>query len=310
MNYKQTMSANSKTFYLASRLLPSDARADATLLYSFCRSLDDAVDEADSPLQAAANIKRIRAELAGQGTSAMVADTLALVQRRGLSMQAIDELVEGVASDTGEVRFQTDEELIRYCYRVAGTVGLLMSPILGVTSRDAYPHAVDLGIAMQLTNICRDVAEDAKMGRVYLPAERLKRVGISHAQVLDGSYDKAAMSEVIRQVLDLAEQYYASGEDGYRYIPAGARRAVAAAARMYREIGHVIRRRGWTVTTRAVVSRRRKAAQLLLAAGVIEIGRFRTPRKHIPALHETLHGLPGTNPHPVRMPPFQVEYHP
>jgi phytoene synthase len=146
-------------------------------------------------------------------------------------------------SDLDLVRIQSDRDLVRYCYRAAGTVGLMMCAVLGVRDPRAWRHAVDLGIAMQLTNISRDVLEDAQAGRVYLPAERLSAYGVTPEEVVDGQADAGAISLVVEDVLVLAEGYYQSGDAGMRFLPTRARWAILVASRLYRGIGRRLRRR-------------------------------------------------------------------
>ena len=152
------------------------------------------------------------------------------------------DLITGVESDLGEVRLATMAELEQYCYRVAGTVGLMMTAALDVTTPEALPHAVDLGIAMQLTNICRDVREDALQGRRYLPAALVGPLDPAELVAPTGATRATAVGAV-HTLLHLADRYYASGEAGLKYLPRGARFGILVAARLYRQIGHVLRRR-------------------------------------------------------------------
>lgn len=129
-----------------------------------------------------------------------------------------------------------------------------MCPLLDVRSATAQRHAADLGMAMQITNICRDVAEDARRGRVYLPADRLRGAGIEPEQVLDGSVDRSALAGVIRSLLERADSLYESGDQGARFLPSRARLAVLIASRLYRAIGlELLRQGGDPFRRRAVV---------------------------------------------------------
>ena len=167
---RAVFAAKARTFHWSARLLPADRRDDAAVVYAFCRLVDDTADEAPTAAVAAAALDRLAAELEGRAEPRpLVAAFLDTAARRGLPLDAARELLAGVRSDLGVVRIADDDALLVYCYRVASTVGLLMCGVLGVRERDALPFAVDLGVAMQLTNICRDVAEDAGRGRVYLP---------------------------------------------------------------------------------------------------------------------------------------------
>ena len=219
-------------------MLPAERHDDAAVLYAFCRGVDDAVDEAPTRAEALEALARLERGL-GDGVDAgpLTAALTGLAERRGVSLIAARQLIAGVRGDLDPVCVADDEELLRYCYHVAGTVGLMMCGVLGVTDRAAHAHAVDLGIAMQLTNICRDVLEDARMGRVYLPAERLRARGVTPEGLLDGSADRDAVAHVVRDLLELAEHYYASADAGMRYIPARPRLAILVASRVYRAIG-------------------------------------------------------------------------
>jgi phytoene synthase len=193
-----------------------------------------------------------------------------------------------------------DDELLRYCYRVASTVGLMMCAVLGVREPSAFPHAVDLGVAMQLTNICRDVREDARMGRVYLPASRLEAAGLTPDDLLQDRVDREALARVVADLLHLADRYYASADAGMRWIPARARTAIVVASRVYRAIGVKLRRRGCDAWSgRTVVGGVEKVGWLAaaLAASVgPTIAGWGPPARHVASLHGSLAGLPGANP--------------
>jgi phytoene synthase len=297
---EETLAAHSKSFHFASRFLPPANRADAALLYTFCRAVDDAADERESEAEAVAELARIEAELDGHADRRpLIAAFVAMAERRGLDLRHAKELITGVRTDLGTVLVEDDAELHRYCYRVAGVVGLMMSPLLGVTRAEAAPHAIDLGIGMQLTNICRDVAEDARMGRVYLPRNRLEAAGVSPEMLLAGhGVDRAAVARVVRELLDMAESYYSSGDAGMRYIPLRPRSAILVASRVYRAIGRRLARAGYdALEGRTVVS---KAGKIVAAIGALAslvaprvVGLVRA--RHDAALHEGLRGLPGAN---------------
>jgi 15-cis-phytoene synthase len=228
-----------------------------------------------------------------------VAEFRAAAARLGLPLESALELIAGVRSDLERVRMETDAELLRYCYRVASTVGLMMSAVLGVRRREALPHAVDLGIAMQLTNIARDVAEDAAMGRVYLPAERLRRAGVDPEALVAGTADRARVAQVVCQLLELADAYYRSADGGMRDIPLRVRPAILVASRVYRAIGVRLRRRGAdALAGRTVVPWHEKLFWASRALGATLDPRLLgfAPRwTHDHSLHSALKGLPGAN---------------
>lgn len=254
------------SFHWARRLLSVQHAERATRLYGFCRRIDDVADEATDAASAHAALAVIRQALqTGASDDAETADMLQLMQTCSIDPAVPLELIRGVEGDLGVVRVADMEELLRYCYRVAGTVGLMMTAALDVAAPEALPHAIDLGIAMQLTNICRDVREDASLGRRYLPATL---VGPLEAVALvdPTTSVRATVTHALRVLLDTADRHYASGEQGLRYLPAGARTGILVAARVYRGIGTVLREREFDCwSSRAKVSTAGKLAITLRA---------------------------------------------
>ena len=293
------LAKHGRSFSLASHFLPPDCRRDAALLYAFCRWIDDLADEATSEAEARRSLTRARrALLAGASDPPLLGAFLELCNRRSLDLGAATELIDGAMSDLGTVRFATDDELLRYAYRVAGTVGLMMCGVLGVDDPRALPHAIDLGVAMQLTNICRDVAEDARRGRIYLPAARLKRAGVRGEALLAGAWtggEEAALAPVIADLLELADGYYRSGEAGMRYLPFRARIAIRVASRLYQGIGHRLRRDGCLPLRGRTVLDTPSRLRLLLSGLTRTLVGEGAWGPHDPSLHALLPGLPGTN---------------
>ncbi len=250
-----------RSFHWARRLLSAPHAERATRLYGFCRRIDDIADDAVSAADAHAGLAAVRRALeTGRTDDLWVGDMLQLMRGCGIDPAIPLELIRGVEGDLGDVRVADLDELLRYCYRVAGTVGLMMTAVLDVRAPAALPHAIDLGIAMQLTNICRDVREDALQGRRYLPATL---VGTLDPAALVDPDDavRATASRALRTLLDLADRFYASGEEGLRHLPRGARVGILVAARAYRSIGVVLRRRDYDCwSSRAVVGTMRKTA--------------------------------------------------
>ena len=276
----QLLTRHGRSFHWARRLLGAQHAQRATRLYGFCRYIDDLADNAVSPAAAQAALSLIRQALTtGRSDDSAARDMLQLMQSCHIDSSIPLELITGVESDLGEVHFADMEELLRYCYRVAGTVGLMMTAAFDVTVPEALPHAIDLGIAMQLTNICRDVRDDALMGRRYLPATLIGELPPT-ALIDPTSAVRATVSHALGSLLDLADRFYASGEQGLRYLPAGARTGILVAARVYRGIGVVLRQRDcdcWT--SRAMVGSGGKAVITLRAlAGTLASRRAgRTP---------------------------------
>ena len=295
------LARGSKSFSFAARFLPADARADAARVYAFCRYVDDVADdvsEAETVRLASLRDLRLQVEGAREAQPA-VAGLLDVNTRRGLDLEAALHLIEGCASDVRRENIADDDALLRYCYQVASTVGLLMCGVLQVREAKALPFAVDLGIAMQLTNICRDVAEDAREGRVYLPSKRLRAAGVDPRDLLAGTADRAAVAQVVRDLLELAETYYQSAWRGMHFLPRRARLAVVVAARVYRRIGRdLLSRGGNALAGRTVVPWPSKVIEALHAV-LWFLGRpfvdALKAAQHQPGLHHALVGLPGAD---------------
>jgi phytoene synthase len=297
---RDVLATHARSFRWASVFLPADARDDAAVVYAFCRLADDLVDEAEDPAVGAADLAQLDAELLGTAPPRpLVAALHAVARRRGIDLASAHELNVGIGSDQGAVRVPDDAALLRYCYRVAGTVGLMMCGVIGVTHRGALAHAVDLGIGMQITNICRDVREDAGLGRVYLPATRLRAAGIDPERLAAGDIDRAKLAGVVRELLALAERYYASADDAMRHIPWRSRLAILVASRVYRAIGRRLLRNGAdTWAGRTIVPWWEKGAWAslgLLAALHPRVAGWVQAPPHERVLHVGLEGLPGTD---------------
>lgn len=295
------LNTHARSFRWASVLLPKGARREAAVVYAFCRLADDAVDEAPTPEEGKANLLELLAELDGERDAREIVVAFREVMLvRHIPRRAVDELCAGILADTQEVKVADDGELLRYCYRVAGCVGLLMCGVIGVKDERALPYAIDLGIGMQLTNICRDVVEDLGRDRVYVPKARLLTAGVDPDTLkedLEQGREPDGVRVVIRNLLDLAERYYASGNAGLHYIPLRARFSMTAAARIYRAIGFELRKRDCTALGgRARTGKLTKLWWLLRAIVYAPFAPKGIP--HDDTLHTTLVGLPGTAPPP------------
>lgn len=272
----RTIREHSKSFSMAARLLPQPARDEAVVLYAWCRYADDAVDEVP-PAEAPAALARLERELDAIYAGAPQSDVVlaafqALVQTRNIPRLYPQELVEGMRMDVEGQRYADSRTLYRYCYRVASTVGLMMCHVMGLRDARALQHAAHLGLAMQITNICRDVVEDWGRGRRYLPADRIEPHLIpAPAPEAEGSGFPSDAVEpfkwVVRALLDRAEYDYVSGDRGLIALPWRAALAVSAARLIYSDIGRVIARQGYDVTAgRAYTTKARKLALVGRAA--------------------------------------------
>lgn len=217
---------HAKTFYFASHVLPEQVRRDSYAVYACCRSIDDVVDRAVArgenvkPEVAQGVLERafgVGGDQAGERWMPAFRDTVA---RKGLRRKWFEDLTVGVAGDAGPVELSTWEELDLYCYRVAGTVGLMMMRVFGLEDKAAEPRAVDLGRGMQLTNILRDVAEDARAGRIYLPADERAKFGVRKEELLAGR-SSGRWKEFMEFQVQRARQQYALAEPGILQLSSG-----------------------------------------------------------------------------------------
>ena len=301
---RAVLAKHARSFRFAGLFLPSDRLDDAAVVYAFCRVVDDAIDEASDRAAAQREAAALAAELDGRAAPRpAVAAFLQTAARLGMDLGFARGLIEGVAFDARErVRVPDDDGLLRYCYLVAGTVGGMMCAVLGVKDPRALPHAVDLGVGMQLTNICRDVLEDAGRDRVYVPASRLVASGVLDPDSLPdhlraGRGDGPALAIVVDDLLALADRYYASADAGMRYIPWRSRLAILVAGRVYRAIGAVLRRRGCDVLAgRVSTSLLQKVWQAVGAGWAFAMLALAAARPHEASLHRALKGQPGCNP--------------
>lgn len=286
----------SRSFRTASRLFDRTLREDVWQLYAWCRHCDDEIDGQDhghggtalSGIERQARLDRLR-RLTARALAGEPVDepAFAAFQRVALRHKLAAEwplaLLDGFALDVEAHDFEGLEDVLGYCWGVAGVVGVMMATIMGSRDQQVLRRAQDLGIAFQLTNICRDVAEDARNGRVYLPAAWLRQAGIAPTpEGVLGAIGDEALFGVVRELLALADQYYASARVGLRHLPFRAALAVAAAQGIYREIGLVLLDRGaGGLARRTVVSRPRKllhiGRSLLLAVA------SRGQRRRMPA---------------------------
>lgn len=249
---------HSKSFALASLLLGSRLRDDASGLYAYCRRADDAVDLVASE-QAQARVDELRAELddvyAGRSLSSPeLAEFQRLVLEAKIPRDYPQALLDGFQLDAQATRYRTLEELYRYCWCVAGSVGAMMCHVLGVRHESGLRHGAHLGIAMQLTNICRDVAEDWERGRIYVPTELAPELHGVEPRGRLPEHLAGACARAVRALLADAETFYASGDRGLPLLAFRARLAVATARNVYSAIGEQLLGRGADVLGgRAVV---------------------------------------------------------
>ncbi|MGD8642643.1 MAG: phytoene/squalene synthase family protein [Chromatiales bacterium] len=256
----------SRSFHAASLLLPEAFREPACALYAFCRMADDLIDGQDDCTQALRQLhRRLEALYAGRPEPDAADRALAeVVRAHGLPKALLEALLEGFAWDAEGRRYEEISGVLAYSARVAGSVGAMMAVLMGSRDHDMLARACDLGVAMQLTNIARDVGEDAAAGRLYLPRRWLREAGIDPDAFLEDPVFSPALGSVIERLLSVADVLYRRADSGIARLPRACRGGIYAARLLYAEIGHELRRRGLdSVSKRAVVSTHRKLWVLL-----------------------------------------------
>ena len=231
-----SLKKHGKSFYWASFFLPQKNKKVASELYSICRYFDDLADA--SPQDLSQEIKTEYQNI----ISNEVNEINKFFKKNNIKISILGDLVNGLLKDQVKVRINTEAELIEYAYEVAGTVGLMMLPIILTDSPDARKHAIDLGIAMQLTNIARDVHEDAKMDRLYLPKQWIGDISIENLI----NVEKINMNKikiVLEKLILLSDIFYKNGFSGLRYIPFKTRLGIFISAQIYKGIGEKIKKR-------------------------------------------------------------------
>ncbi len=260
---RQMIRDGSKSFFAASLLLPADLRLAVSALYAFCRLSDDTVDTAGASAPALEHLRiRLDRAYAGRPFPHPVDRAFAWVTSQyGIPRRLPEALLEGFAWDLDGRRYQTLDELNAYGARVAGTVGVMMCVIMGAREPRTLARACDLGAAMQLTNIARDVGEDACEGRVYLPLDWLAEEGLKARDIIAARRLPPVVANVVVRLLDAAQDLYARAATGIARLPPPCRPAIEAARLVYAEIGAEIRRNALdSLSRRAVVSKPRKIA--------------------------------------------------
>lgn len=274
---ERLMRTGSHSFFAASRILPPRFRSAATAIYAFCRVADDAVDE----MPHGASIEVVMAYLHERveaiyrhepfGIDADIAFS-GIAQEFGIPKAIPLALLEGFQWDAEGRRYETIDDLYEYAARVAGTVGAMMTLVMGGRSVTTIARACELGVAMQITNIVRDIGEDARRGRIYMPLQWLRDEGVHPESFLSDPQFDDRIARVTKRLLAAADQLYRRAETGISALPRDCRASIMAARLIYADIGRVITRRGYdAIHQRAVVSRSRKGFLLVrsLLAGLV-----------------------------------------
>jgi 15-cis-phytoene synthase len=252
--YKQAekiTAQHSKSFYFASGLLPEEKRAAVRALYAFCRKVDDIVDETSSPEQGSRlDYWRRMVESTSFAENDLIAAAWAdTLTRYHIPRHYALQLIDGVARDLSQTRYQTFEELATYCYGVASTVGLMSMYIVGFTDNQAVPYAIKLGVALQLTNILRDVGEDYCNGRLYLPREELAFYGIQERDIAEGRVT-GHWRQFMKFQIERTRQLYEESWAGVKMLEREGQLAIGAASLFYQGILDEIEKKNYDVFSR------------------------------------------------------------
>ena len=284
---RELLKHGSRSFYAASLLLPQPYRDAAVSLYAFCRLADDAIDLSDAPYAALSELRERLDGIYSNHPADHSADRMmvAVVRRFGIPRPLLDALLEGFAWDCEGRRYSTLDELRTYCARVAGNVGVMMALLMGQRDEQVLARAADLGVAMQLTNIARDVLEDAGNGRVYLPLDWLAAAAIEPDDWCARPFASDDLSAIVARLLAEADRLYLRAESGIARLPAGCQPCVMTARLLYGEIGEQLKRSGCDpLRGRAVVSPARKCRAM---GGLGKLGRLDLSALPEPVLPET-----------------------
>lgn len=284
---QEVIARGSKSFAAAAQLFSPSVRADAILLYAWCRYADDLIDgqsaghdqQPDFRLGQRQRLQDLRrmtmTALNGEPVSGDAFEALRVVaEKHEIPHRHPLELIDGFEMDAEERTYHRLDDTLDYCYHVAGVVGVMMSIIMGARDERTLDRASDLGIAFQLTNIARDIIDDARVGRIYLPSDWLEEAGFSAIDPADRTQWPRLHTLAVR-LLDEAEPYYDSAYRGLAALPWRSAWAIAAARRVYREIGTKLRNEGASAwETRVATSKARKIGLLVLSLKDVAVARF------------------------------------
>ena len=274
INNKDIIYKNSKTFFWASQFLPKKILNKVINIYSFCRIHDDIVDEG---------------MLINNSQESL--DLKEIIKSYGISKILIDELIVGINSDINFRRYKNNSDLLRYCYKVAGVVGLMMAKVLEIENKEAKYFAIDLGIAMQLTNIARDVSQDHLKSRIYLPED----TGVDYDLMNNMTHENMCkIKKSVDNLLTKADIFYNSSINGLRFIPIKSRVSILIALRIYQAIGLKIKKTGTKFLNENIYITGPEKLSLVVKSIIEFFIFFLFPihrKKHNKYLHESLIGL-------------------
>jgi phytoene synthase len=226
-----------KSFYWAGKFLEKEVFEDCSTLYAFCRVIDNLVDKKSN---SKTNVKKFIKDYQSQNSKIQVNKEFKKIETKyQIPKRYINDLFYGINLDTKTVKIKSTKEIIKYSYYVAGTVGAMMSYIFQTSKPQAIKHAINLGIAMQLTNISRDVLKDAYLNRIYLP-ENMLNEEITANDIIKKKFNKKHLFLVIKKIIFLSEKYYDNGNIGIKYLPKKVKFPIFLASSLYRGIGKKI----------------------------------------------------------------------
>ena len=291
----QSINVGSKSFAAAARLFDERTRQSAVMLYAWCRHCDDVIDgqvlgqgqlegdRASGEERLAMLVELTERAYAGElMQDPAFAAFQQVVQRHGIPPKYPLEHLAGFRMDVQGYRYQTLDDTLLYCYRVAGVVGLMMAQVMGAESEATLDRACDLGLAFQLTNIARDIVEDAQIGRVYLPADWLDEVGIPPDEIAL-VHHRPALALLAARLVDLAEPYYQSASQGLRDLPWRSAWSIATAHGVYRQIGIEVKALGAASWDERVSTSRAQKLQFLAGGAVLALASRRMPFRPRPS---------------------------
>ena len=295
------MRGGSKSFFAASRVLPKRVRNPAIALYAFCRLMDDIVDEGGEDVRIIQTLQQ-RLDLIYEGNPVDVPADRALakvVVQYKIPKTLLEALLEGFEWDKLGRRYNSIEDLYDYAARVAGTVGAMMALIMGTRQQVPLARACELGLAMQLTNIARDVGEDARNGRLYLPLNWMREEGIDPDAWLQDPIFTPQIARVVDRVLQTADMLYQRSQSGIAQLPRDCRAAIYGARLVYAQIGRQIEKQDLdSVSQRAIVSGTKKKLLMLKAlSAVIHVGRVKANEEPIEAIQYLVEAVPYEDPY-------------
>ena len=260
----------SKSFYFSARMLPTERRWATYALYGFCRYADNLIDNPRSRTteELLTEVEHLTQELkvayrTGESENPVIGPFVVVALKYGIPIEYPLDLLKGVVMDVQNTRYETFDDLYVFCYRVAGVVGLMMTYVLGYKDKAAFEYAENLGIAMQLTNILRDIQEDKEMGRIYLPLEDLRRYGVTEEDIIE-ERKSVQLRRMVKFQVQRAHRYYEEADKGIVMLHRKSQFAILSASKIYRGILLKIEARDYNpFLGRVFVSQMKKVAILI-----------------------------------------------